>query len=117
MHTNSITYSHVASISFRSNFPNQWRRGSLGELRDLFRRELLLKSILALVEGLVKDNGRLLDALGLGQLSISCSAKQKAISQLVRDLAKGRIARLVIRGKVADHYDLVRRLELLKGRL
>lgn len=108
------TYSHVASIRLRSHVSNQRRARRLGEVHDGVLGEALLERVLALVKRLVEHDGRLLHALGLGNLRIRHGAKQEAVPQLIGGLGESAVAALVVGGKEADQHDLVRHLELFQ---
>lgn len=109
-----ITYGHVAGVGLRADLTDQGGGSRLGELRDSLGGEAILESALALVELLVKNNGGLLDALGLGQSLVRSGAEEESVPELLSNGGEGSVARLVVGGEVADEDDLVGGLELLE---
>lgn len=110
-----FTYRHVASVGLGTDLTDQGGGSGLSELGDGLGGEAILESILALIELLVKNNGRLLDALSLGQSLVRSSAEEERVPELLSDRGVGSVAGLVIGGEVTDEDDLVGGLELLEG--
>lgn len=111
------TYCHVAGVGLGTNLANQRNGRRLCECGDGFDVKLVLECVLALIKGLVQDNGRLLDTLGLGQSSVACGAEQEVVSEVGSDGVKRLVGSLVVGGKVSDKDDLVGGLEVLNGSL
>jgi hypothetical protein len=102
-----ITYAHVALVCIRADFSNERSGSGLGKLGDGLLVKLLLKGVLALVERLVQDNGRLLDALSLCGSGIVDGTEDVVVSQGLGKTTEGFIRCLVISTEESYENDIV----------
>lgn len=106
---------HVVRVGLRTNLADQRGGRSLGELLNGLNVELLREDSLALVKVLVQDDGRGLDALGLGDGSVAGGTEGVVVTELLSDLGEGLVGGLVCSIVVGDQDDLVGLLEVLQG--
>lgn len=107
---------HVVSVGLGANLANQRSGGRLGELLDSIGIKLLAgEDGLALVEGLVDDNGGGLDALSLSDSGISDTTEEVVVAQLLGNGGEGLRGGLIVGVGVGDNDNVVGSLELLEG--
>lgn len=106
---------HVAGVGLGADLTDQGSGGGLGEGLNGLSVELLSEGGLALIERLVEDNGRGLDALSLSNSGVVDATEEVGVAELLGDLGEGLVGGLVSGVDVGDENDLVGGLELLKG--
>lgn len=110
-----FTYSHVVRVGLWADLADQWSSRGLRPLLDGFLVKLLREGVLALIEGLVKDNGWLDGTLCLGESDIRSSTEEVRVTVRLGDLVEGSVGLLVIGGEVANNDNLVGGLELIES--
>lgn len=108
---------HVSLVGVWANLTNQWSGSDLGELGDLLGGELAIEDGLALIEGLVENDGWGLDAISLSEGGISSDTEEEVITEAVGNTGEDLVGLLVVLREVGDDNDLVGLLELLNRRV
>lgn len=106
---------HVSGVGLGANLANEGSGGGDNEVGDGVELELLGEGVLALVKGLVENDGGNGDTLGLSESGIVDTTEEVVITHGLSNLSEGLVGGLVIGGEVGDNDDLVGSLELLKS--